>query len=60
MAVDSDGARTSSSDKNAGDWRVKGGFIPMEKSNGCMRYARREYMLHMTNANTNAERKRGI
>lgn len=46
MVVDSDGARTSSSDKNASDWRVKGGFIPMEKSNGCMRYARQVHVAY--------------
>lgn len=61
MMVDGDDARTSSSDKNVGDWRVKGGFIPMEKSNGCMRYACRVHVVAYDKCEGySRERKRGI
>lgn len=60
-AFDGDGARTSSSDKNAGDWRVKGGLIPMEKSNGCMRCVRRVHVVAFDKCKGySRERKRGI
>lgn len=35
MTTDDDSSARTSPDKNAEDWRAaKGGFVPMEKSNG--------------------------
>lgn len=51
MTTDADSSARTSTDKNAGDWRAKGGFVPIEKSNGYARCARRVHtLLHMTSA----------